>query len=111
MQHKCPLSWHKPLGFLGFSPKAPAIPLEWNGMAIFALSSFLREEDNNNPRVAKREAGAQGTNKCEGMNTVWVSQIAYTEPGKAGTGQCSCHPGAPGEGLCPGPRHGEQGGE
>ena len=65
------------------------------------------EEDNNNPHVAKREVGAQGTNKCEGIGPVQVSQTAYAEPGKAGIGEPPCHPGGPGEGLCPSPRRRE----
>lgn len=93
------------LGFLGISPEALASPLQH----IFA---FSRRRKTVATHVWPKERwGAQGTNKCEGIITVWVSQTAYTEAGKAGTGEPSCHPGVPGEGLCPGPRYREQGGE
>lgn len=80
------------LSFPGTSPKALASP-SWQSQ----FCPQQEKEDGNNPRVAKREVGAQGTNKCEGISTVCVSWTAYTEPGKAGTGEPSYHPGGPGE--------------
>lgn len=71
--------------------------------------SALRRRKTVTTHVWPREVGAQGTNKCKGISTAQVSQTVYTKVCKAGSGEASCHPGVPGEDLCPGPRCAEEG--